>query len=161
MGKQGGHIFWQGSLELQWFPGDGMREGQLPGVESLAGDMTPVRMIEKISDDRMPQMLHVDSNLMGSSCFKAKREKGKIQVRTKGYGRIVGERRFSLLKIYAAFKHRSLPPCNGGVDDAGAGDTAFHNGQIGAQDGLSRQLGQEVFFPSGRDRGLVGGAAQG
>ena len=60
------------------FSGNGMREIQLPGMKCLTADQIPTGIIKKISDKRMPQILHMNPDLMCAACFQPQSDQGYI-----------------------------------------------------------------------------------
>ena len=57
------------------FTGDRMREFQPPGVKGLACVVRIIRAIQKITGQRMADMIHVNSNLVRPAGFQMDGEK--------------------------------------------------------------------------------------
>ena len=61
-----------------------MPEGQTERVKGLTMDGTVIRIVQKISRQWMPDVLHVHPDLMGSSGFQTDSGKGKIYLQEDG-----------------------------------------------------------------------------
>ena len=64
------HILRQRCRKVHFLSCNGMGKGQAAGVEGLSGDMFHIRIIEVISDQRVSQILHVDTDLMSAARFQ-------------------------------------------------------------------------------------------
>lgn len=87
-----------------------------------------IRTVQKIPQQRMSNMTHMDPDLMGTSSLQPQPDK-RISL-PKAFKKKVGYRLFSLLKIHASFDGRPLLSGNGSIDRAGVGKTPCGNGQI-------------------------------
>ena len=58
--------------ETHRLPGDRVGKFQLEGMQRLAFDNAVIRIVEKISWKRVPDVLHVHPNLVGTTGFQVK-----------------------------------------------------------------------------------------
>ena len=64
-----------------------------------------IRIIEKIADKGMSQILHMNPDLMGSSCFQVERKK-RTSICT-AQKAIMSDSTFAMLPVYHAFYGRT------------------------------------------------------
>ena len=64
------HIWRKLGVKVHFLVGDRMHKFQLTGMESLPMDIPHIRMIQKIPNQRMADVLHMDADLVCSSGFK-------------------------------------------------------------------------------------------
>lgn len=69
-------ILWKRALEKHRFPGNGMGKSQGIRVQRLAGTVPVSRIIEKITQQGMADMLHMDADLMGAARVQLELYKG-------------------------------------------------------------------------------------
>lgn len=69
------HIVRERRAEIHLGSGNRMTEGEAIGMESLAADHRIIRIVQKITGERMPDVFHVYPDLVGPSGFQ--RQGGK------------------------------------------------------------------------------------
>ena len=131
------------------FSGNGVREIQLPGVKCLTADQIPTGIIKKISDKRMPQILHMNPDLMCAACFQPQSDQGYIFLCIVEDRFVMGDSLLPALKIYATAQSRAFFSGNGCVNYTSVGEISFHNSKIGAPY-------ISVFQADGQDRSAQG-----
>lgn len=129
--KKTGHILRRVSLKFQKLSGDGVVKLQLPGVKSLPANQLPAGVVEKISDEGMAKIQHMNPDLVGPACFKPQGEQADVRIRPVSQKLIVGNGRIALFKIHPALQGRARLPGNGGADGAGFVGLSLYDGQIG------------------------------
>ena len=84
---------------MQLFSGDGMTEGQFPGMECLTPDEFHIGIIKVISDEGIAQIFHMNPYLMGTAGFQDQGDQAVPVLFIQNP--VVGDGIFSLFKIHA------------------------------------------------------------
>ena len=111
------YIFWQRGGKFHFLTGDGMTENKAAGMKRLSADSFHIRVVKVISDKGETEIFHMDSDLMGSTCFQTKGNKAEPVFFFQNL--IVGNGAFSVFKIYHTLNDRA------GLSGEGSGDGAL------------------------------------
>lgn len=84
---------------MQLFSGDGMTEGQFPGMECLTPDEFHIGIIKVISDEGIAQIFHMNPYLMGAAGFQDQGDQAVPVLFIQNP--VVGDGIFSPFKIHA------------------------------------------------------------
>ena len=125
-------VQWKRRCENQRLFCYGMGKFKLERVEGLAGDPVVNRIVKIISGKGMPDILHVNPDLVGTPCFQMKLCQRKLFAQSKPF--LVGDCTFSGFKINFPFDGRTFHPGNGSVYGAFCGQDSFYESKIGAPD---------------------------
>ena len=68
------HVLRHRRCECQLFSTDGMLKGHFIGVECLTVNPAHIRVIQIIADERITNIFHMNTNLMGTAGFQMKRK---------------------------------------------------------------------------------------
>ena len=104
---------------------------KLPGVKSLPANQLPAGVVEKVPDEGMAKIQHVNPDLVGPACFKPQGEQADVRIRPVSQKLIVGNGRIALFKIHPALQGGASLPGNRSADGAGFVGLSLYDGQIG------------------------------
>ena len=76
--QQASHILRERRSQFEALPADWVPEAETPGVEWLPGDVPIIRMVEKITRERMPEVLHMHTDLMRAAGFKFQAQETQV-----------------------------------------------------------------------------------
>ena len=105
-----------------------MEKRETAGVKRLPFYFCVIRTVKKVAGQRMPKILHVDTDLMGTPCVKAEPDEGISALGVKEF--IMGTGRFTVFKVHPAFDGRSFFTSDWSIDDSGNIRSASDNCKI-------------------------------
>lgn len=129
-----GKVVWNPGLKGHLLSSQRMREGEPEGVKGLSAYKAVVRMVEKISVERVADVLHMHPDLVGSSRLKGEKDQGTVLFRTVVQPLIVGTGVFPPFLVHTPLDGRAVRPGNRSADRAGLLCFSGHSGQILAAD---------------------------
>lgn len=117
---------------MHLFLRDGMCEIQLPRMERLSLDVAVVWVIQKISNQRMPDVLHMHANLMCAPGFKLELYERNLEVASVVQTPKMRDCGFSVQRVHTALDGRAVHTRNFFVDGSTFGYLSLTDGKIGA-----------------------------
>ncbi len=129
-----GKVIWNICLKRQCLSSDGMEKGETEGVERLSVYEAVIRVVQKISVERMANIFHMNPDLVGSPCLKGQKDEGTVFFRAVGQRFIVGAGVFPADRVDTPLYGGTVCAGNGSADRAGLLGFSRYSGQILAAD---------------------------